>query len=1242
MEFRIIDCYVYHENDDDEGSDVDEDSDREMKQCSDRFTVQLFGVDEARQTYSVVVTDFKPCFYVKIPEDFNLEKRKQFTKHVKEKLGKYFESSLVECGLVNRAKLYGFDARAQHKFMGFKFSNMAAFHRAKNLWYKEVATLKDSAFSKKKGVKWAMNPKGYLFKGQWLELYEANIAPELRFFHIREISPTGWVRVQKSEVVKAKETTCHYEVRCSAADVVPLQKDTIVPLKICSFDLEASSSHGDFPLPIKDYKRLAQNMVDVVDAAAKPTVELAKNCVRTAFGLAQQANIDKVYPKHPLEHYVVDDLVEEWAESSIPTFVDLDSVMDEAVDDDDGDGEGADTEDEADEPEGRPKRQRVAPEELPKGKTIVTLLLDKTFDRLTKIAALTKSLDSFFPALEGDRVTFIGSSFVRYGETAPYLNHCINIGPTAALDNVAQVHCATERDLLLAWTRLVQEEDPDIVMGYNIFGFDENFLFKRSLETDCTAEFLQLGRKKSVLAGKRNDEGRWELEEKSLVVASGEYMMRYFNLVGRIHFDPYVMFRKEYNLDSYTLDNVAATFIRDKITSMESTDENTMRIFSSNLKGLERGNYVLLEEFTHSSTYLFNARKYRVLDVGATFFVVDKNIVYKKPSGATLSWCLVKDDVDHHQIFKMGEGSEAEKAQIAAYCVQDCRLVHHIVQKVDMITSCMEMANVCSVPFGYIVFRGQGAKLTSLIAKKCRENGILMPVLPSSEFDTGYEGALVLDPNCQIFEDPVAVNDFSSLYPSEMCASNLSSDSLVWFEVRDLEGNVVTARNPAQTKYDNLPGYKYLDRVYDDFKYVRKTPKAKAEKVKCGEVHCRWAQFPNGELGIMPAVLKGLLKARKDTRKKAETEPDPFMRGVLDKRQLAIKMTANSIYGQCGAKTSTFYNKHVAACTTAGGRAMIMYAKTIAEEVYRDRTFTTKALGDVYIEKTEAVYGDTDSVFFKFTIFKDGVQVKGRDSLEATIEIAQDVASVASFFLKSPHDWVYEKTFYPFILLKKKGYVGMLFETDVTKSKRKSMGIVLKRRDNAPIVKDVYGGVIDLFMNGKTAAEAVAFVQGELERMYRHDYPLDKFVVTKSLRSGYKNPKQIAHNVLALRIGQRDPGNRPTPGSRIRYAAVVTRKPAKGEKILQGDKIETPEFITANGLKLDYDYYVKNQIMKPVLQLLALSLEKLPGFNPAKFEQTLEAAHQKVSDPVKYAKKVETLRQAEVKALVFDRFLTAK
>ena len=126
-----------------------------------------------------------------------------------------------------------------------------------------------------------------------------------------------------------------------------------------------------------------------------------------------------------------------------------------------------------------------------------------------------------------------------------------------------------------------------------------------------------------------------------------------------------------------------------------------------------------------------------------------------------------------------------------------------------------------------------------------------------------------------------------------------------------------------------MPGYKYVDRTYDTYRYYRPTPSAAAQKIKCGYKICRFAQPLNGQRGVMASILEELLAARKATRKQAEKETDEFMQNVLYKRQLSIKVTANSLYGQCGAKTSTIYEKDVAASTTATGRKLLTYAKRV-------------------------------------------------------------------------------------------------------------------------------------------------------------------------------------------------------------------------------------------------------------------------------------------------------------------------
>jgi len=176
-------------------------------------------------------------------------------------------------------------------------------------------------------------------------------------------------------------------------------------------------------------------------------------------------------------------------------------------------------------------------------------------------------------------------------------------------------------------------------------------------------------------------------------------------------------------------------------------------------------------------------------------------------------------------------------------------------------------------------------------------------------------------------------------------------------------------------------------------------------------------------------------------------------------------------------------------------------------------------------------------------------------------------------------------------------------------------------------------------MKQQDIGKAVDFLRSSLRNIVDEKYPIDKLIISKSLRSGYKNPNSIAHKVLADRITARDPGNKPSSGDRIPY--VYIHNPNK--KALQGEKIETPIFIKENGLKIDYSFYITNQIMKPVQQVFALVLEKMwemQGKKPKiiKFRKEMELL-KKATDSEKWNDKEEALRNKEVKTLLFDEFL---
>jgi DNA polymerase elongation subunit (family B) len=1284
--FKLFDFNSY--DDLAQGDDSDSGSDAEGKRNNYKdnktFVIQMFGVNERGETCCIYVNDYKPFFFVKVGDNWSEFDKRQFIDDLKTKVGARFQESIVSSQLVEYNKLYGFSGGRKHKFIKLVFQNSAAMNKYKNLWF---------AYDNSQGDN-QRKRTNLIFKHMQIELYESNIPPLLRYFHINNISPSGWISFKLNRAIKlpSKTTTCNFEYILSVDDLIPLpEKETMVPYKICSFDIEASSSHGDFPVPIKTYKRFATNLVDVFIKQSAFLDEdkskvLLRRCILTAFGYDKFDDIDLVYPKSPMQKEAilkrVDILYNKTIESAKTTAEEnnshlllIDTMFEEMRENmQQQHSGGLDAENEENDDSGDDEEEnRYYPKYTKKSKvdkkaTILSILMGNVHDREEKIQLTNEVMTILFPQLEGDKVTFIGSTFLKYGEAEPYMNHCIALGTCDPVDGAIIESVTNETDLLMKWAELIQKENPDIMIGYNIFGFDYEFMFRRAQENRCEREFLCLSRKINEICANEDKDRNLTIENTKMQIASGEYDLRFFKMTGRLQIDMYAYFRRDFNLSSYKLDDVAGQYISDSIKkaicSTHDVYGDVTELYSGNLMGLHVGDYIHIEFGGITTDYYKNGQKFHVKDIIKNKEVVEmvkgeeKKNTYNviviaghedlSKTTRSLKWGTAKDDVTPQDIFRLANGSSADRAIVAKYCIQDCNLVHHLMNKIDVITGYTEMASICSVPISFLVFRGQGIKLTSFVAKKCREKNTLMPDLEKVGDADGYEGAIVLPPKCSMYMDnPVACVDYSSLYPSSMISQNYSHDSKVWTKTYDLNGKLIAITGERDKSgnfiYDNLPEYQYIDIDFDTYKYIRKTPISRAEKTKVGRMTCRWAQLPNNQKSIMPSILEELLKARKDTRKLIKTEKDPFMQNILDKRQLGYKVTANSLYGQCGSRTSTFYEKDVAASTTATGRMMITYAKRMIEEIYGNLVYNTKVHGPVRC-RAEYVYGDTDSVFFTFNLEhpETGEKIRGKQALETTIEIAQDAAKLCSSYLKPPMSLEYEKTLMPFILLSKKRYVGMLYEDDPNKGYLKYMGLSIKRRDSCDYLKDVYGEILRCLMKDNNVDSAIKYLDYALNELVEGKVSMDKLAITKALRSDYKNPNQIGHKVLADRIGQRDPGNKPKPGDRMKFVFIVNDKP----KALMGDKIETLDYIAENNLQIDYTHYITNQLMKPLQQLFGLALEQIWTLQNKKsaiktFQKELDALEQEYAgDFEMFMKKKEKICSAKVKLLLFDKVLS--
>jgi hypothetical protein len=227
---------------------------------------------------------------------------------------------------------------------------------------------------------------------------------------------------------------------------------------------------------------------------------------------------------------------------------------------------------------------------------------------------------------------------------------------------------------------------------------------------------------------------------------------------------------------------------------------------------------------------------------------------------------------------------------------------------------------------------------------------------------------------------------------------------------------------------------------------------------------------------------------------------------------------------------------------------------------------------------------------YKVDIYEGGNQITDKRTLDFGMKMGKLSGETIKSRLPFPHDCEYEKTFWPFAILTKKRYVGNKYEFSPDKFKQDFMGIVLKRRDNAPIVKEICGGIIDYLINYRSPKGAIDYTRNCLQKMFNGEYDIKYFLTSKTLKlkESYKDWTKISHVYLAEKIAKRDPGNTPQSGDRIEFAVIKVPIPTDGTKLLQGDIIETPKYIKEKNLEIDYLFYLTNQIMNPALQFLEL------------------------------------------------------
>jgi DNA polymerase delta subunit 1 len=359
-----------------------------------------------------------------------------------------------------------------------------------------------------------------------------------------------------------------------------------------------------------------------------------------------------------------------------------------------------------------------------------------------------------------------------------------------------------------------------------------------------------------------------------------------------------------------------------------------------------------------------------------------------------------KEDVHHTMITELYNGTPESRRRLAVYCLKDAYLPQRLMDKLMCLVNYTEMARVTGVPFNFLLSKGQQIKFVSQLFRKALEQQLVVPNLKTEGSDEQYEGATVIEPTRGYYDVPVATLDFASLYPSIMQAHNLCYTTL-------LNKNAIEKLN-----------------LKKDEDYIV-TPN--------GDLFCT----TKVRKGLLSQILEELLGARKRAKKALAVETDPFKKAVLNGRQLALKISANSVYGLTGATVGKLPCLAIASSTTSYGRQMIERTKEEVEKRY--------TIANGYSHDAQVIYGDTDSVMVKF----------GPNDLAKAMELGQDAAEyVSSKFIK-PIKLEFEKVYYPYLLINKKRYAGLYWTNTEKYDKMDTKGIETVRRDNCRLVQNV-------------------------------------------------------------------------------------------------------------------------------------------------------------------------------------------
>ena len=781
------------------------------------------------------------------------------------------------------------------------------------------------------------------------------------------------------------------------------------------------------------------------------------------------------------------------------------------------------------------------------------------------------------PAMYAHKIFSISCRYQRYQMGNPRIVNLI-LGEAVAPEG-EEVQCyERERGLIEGFYDLVAETDPEILTGYNTYGFDNPYLW---LRTKINRVKINSKASRLIYQDVFYKDNTWSSK------GYGHKAINQIKMGGRIDIDVIFHVRANYKLKKNTLDFAARAILKKSKYDLPYRQmfadyyfyvrsrylkDNISRVSNTSLLNFYRKTYTDVRDYLVETLRKTEKKEAENKKIGL-FFEKIRNFIPFISVKERLEDMLEKDDVlvrEMCELFNLVEpfnfylkykekvdnfdpsvSLDQRKKEIAEfyemgkekinnivrYNSVDTNLTYEIFEKVSLFTSNRELCNIVGINIEDVLNRGQQMRGVSTIYNECHPQGISINKV-KLDGNIEFEGGFVFEPIKGLWDDVICI-DFSSLYPSIIVGNNLCYST---FLPKD-KWDSVAIKDCSVVKWTEKKSG-----IHREYRFVKK--------------HIRE--------GILPALLKKLLDGRYKVKAAMSKEVDLIIKGVLNKKQLAVKVCANSIYGLTGTKEDTgkLPFKPLSCSVTALGRKYIKMSAEWVEKKYN-------AL---------VVYGDTDSIMFQIPGVKGG-----KACIEAGNRIAKEISD-SKIYPDPIIKFEFEKAGRILTMVKKK-YIYWKYD-DHEKGKdgkpnpnygnfadingpfsMELRGIILVRRDNCKWYKKIYRNLLYDILLGKDITYAYKRLKVEVLRLLKNEIdPLD-LVIYGSMGSVYKNK---TYKIAMFRECLKKRDQFLSPGERFGYIVTKIKKPGK---IYMGEKMRLIEEYNeavrlGQKMEIDTEYYL--------------------------------------------------------------------